>query len=801
MKVECSCGVKYEFEIRPEMRERPVAFVCPACGLDASAFVDGLIRRELGQSVTPSGTPVPALSASPAPTGPGSSPPMDTPPIPSLRLARASNTRGGQATPADSPGATACAKHPGNLASSKCYICSKPICAKCMELFGYVCSPLCKAKAEAQGIHVPVYAGQKARVEARRWRALVYTSSGIAILLVLFFGLWGWYAWFGCQPKSIFSVRFPDPAYSGRSALAGKNRDQLVFLHGAVLARYDLNTGKEIWSRRIVDQSVIDRAVARQIQATQAIINKANNEAWEQVPKMPSADSLARTMEREVTSTLNLLVRGESIWLISPEKVSQYDWQTGNSLHELPVQPGFGEGLARGDELLFVGNESGKPVANHINLVTGATRTEAVSESDAKLLTEQPGKTASSAKTGSSAGGNSVTGRIPTATANSGTAMDPAKVAAQAQRMSLPEKIALPAVLAGNMNQQRALNQLDDPGRAAAATKSSLEPSAGFSLIPDNDGFLEFSVKLLESRITTRSAVKPGSGKSVLEGDVTAGKSMEMSNGLLNEMQRENGGDLVQEDHSRYQVTVRRPGSSAGWSSEVVGPPNLYPLDSVTVATAEKQIIVLDKENKKLWQSGLNYNVVGALASMDQGTAVYGEGPCVERKGTLYVFDQGVLSAFELKTGNARWRLPTVGIAGLFFDDHDMLYVNTTSAAHDSLKYSRQIDLSQKVSSIILKLDSRDGKILWSAESEGLVNYVSGKIILVTQLSIPPEDDGMETGLERQPSTRIRRLNPRNGREVWEYYQDRVPLDIAFGDGTIRLVFKKEVQVLRFPRL
>ena len=667
-----------------------------------------------------------------------------------------------------------------------------------MELFGYVCSPLCKAKAESHGVRVPVYAGQKSRIEARRWRKLVYGSSATGVLLAVFLGVWGWYAWFGCQPKSIFSVRFPDPAYSGRSALAGKHGDQLVFLHGPVLARYDLNSGKEIWSRRIVDQGLIDRAVARQIQATQAIINKANSEAWENVPKMPSADSLARTMERQVTSALNLLVRGESVWLISPEKVSQYDWQTGNSLHELPVQPGFGEALARGDELLFVGNESGKPVANHINLITGASRTEAVSERDAKLLTDQRGRPVNSAKAGGSAGANSGAGGIPGATPNGATPMDPAKVAAQAQHMSLPEKIALPAVLAGNMNQQRALNQLDDPGRAAA-TNQSLEPSAGFSLVPDKDGFLEFSVKLLESRITTRSAVKPGSGKSVLDGDVTAGKSMEMSSSLLNEMQRENGGDLVQEDHSRHQVTVRRPGASSGWSSEAVGSPGLYPLDSVTVLTAEKQIIVLDKENKKLWQSGLNYNVVDGLASTDQATAVYGQGPCVERKGTLYVFDQGVLSAFDLKTGNARWRLPTVGIAGLFLDDHDMIYVNTTSAAHESLKYSRQIDLSQKVSSIILKLDSRDGKILWSAESEGLVNYVSGKIILATQLSIPPETDGMETGLERQPSTRIRRLNPRNGREVWEHYQDRVPLDIAFGDGTIRLIFKKEVQVLRFP--
>src|SRR5581483_1541024 len=138
--------------------------------------------------------------------------------------------------------------------------------------------------------------------------------------------------------------------------------------------------------------------------------------------------------------------------------------------------------------------------------------------------------------------------------------------------------------------------------------------------------------------------------------------------------------------------------------------------------------------------------------------------PCVERKGTLYVFDQGVLSAFDLKSGDARWRLPSVGIAGLFFDDHDMIYVNTTSASHETLKYSRQIDLSQKVSAVILKLDSRDGKILWSTPSRGLINYVSGRFILSAQSTIPDQDDDTESDEQKIPWMRIRRLNPSDGR-------------------------------------
>jgi len=129
------------------------------------------------------------------------------------------------------------------------------------------------------------------------------------------------------------------------------------------------------------------------------------------------------------------------------------------------------------------------------------------------------------------------------------------------------------------------------------------------------------------------------------------------------------------------------------------------------------------------------------------------------------------------------------------------MYVNTTTASHDRLKFSRQIDLSQKVSSVILKIDSHNGKILWSEESKGLVNYVSGKFVLAAQSSIPDTPEDADTGLEKQPWMRIRRINAGNGREVWNYFQERAPLDIAFDQNTIRLVFKKEVQVLRFPSL
>ena len=81
-----------------------------------------------------------------------------------------------------------------------------------MELFGYVCSPLCKAKAEAKKIKVPVYAGQKTVVEAQFWRKTGKISSAIAAVVVALLGFWFWYAWFGSIPHPIFSVRFTSVA-------------------------------------------------------------------------------------------------------------------------------------------------------------------------------------------------------------------------------------------------------------------------------------------------------------------------------------------------------------------------------------------------------------------------------------------------------------------------------------------------------------------------------------------------------------------------------------------------------------
>jgi len=262
----------------------------------------------------------------------------------------------------------------------------------------------------------------------------------------------------------------------------------------------------------------------------------------------------------------------------------------------------------------------------------------------------------------------------------------------------------------------------------------------------------------------------------------------------------------VQEDESRYLATIRRSDIPEVWSGEVIGRPSLHPLTTVNVLTANKTVLVFDKQNRKLWQSTLSHNVSGGYGGQDSERATYGLGPCVESKDTLYVIDQGVLTAFDLATGNARWRLPSIGIMGLFFDDEGMIYLNTTTASPDSLKYSNQIDITRKDSYLVMKLEPKAGKVLWTVDVGGLVSYVSGKFIYCVRSYHADDDEEsgpytMDSIAGRESELVIKRLNPKNGHVMWEHVQKRAPLEVQFDQNTIRLVFKREVQVLRFVAL
>ena len=133
-------------------------------------------------------------------------------------------------------------------------------------------------------------------------------------------------------------------------------------------------------------------------------------------------------------------------------------------------------------------------------------------------------------------------------------------------------------------------------------------------------------------------------------------------------------------------------------------------------------------------------------------------------------------------------------------------FVNGTTAGPESIKYSRQIDLSARTSGVILKIDPRTGKTLWSRETRGVLAYISGKFIFTLESYRPDDDDDdnpyqVQTGMETDPFVRIRRIDASSGSIVWEHVQKRCPLDMHFHENTIQLMFRKEVQHLKFITL
>jgi hypothetical protein len=762
MKIQCSCGAKYDLDVLPEMAAQPVRFVCTACGLDSSEFVNQLIRQELGQTA-----PVAVEEPKPAPQ-----------PEP----VRAS--------------APVCSRHPGQMAEEKCRVCGKPICPRCMELFGYVCSPLCRTQAENRGIRLPAYGRTQLAREAKQWNKVVHIAIVAVVTLVSLLGFWIWYSFVGGRPKPVFSVRFPAPSYSGKSLVAGKDKDQLVFLHGGTLARYNLKTKEMIWSRELIDRKQLEAEAVAAMKAWSEQRDKLfaeNPEAVQAMGRGASMEETIQEMEIARAASLALYLRGDNLWVAQDRKLVRYDWNTGNPGKELAFEPGWGGPVAKGDELVLTDAGSGRPSVTRVNLATGESHTEsiAVPTNSGTVAAVAP------AKTGAKKGGSGLP--VGPAGRDGGKALDPAKAAEQASHLSLPGKIALPAVLAINANQERALTEMQDSsGSPRPATQPVAQPMK--SWVPTPEGVMEFSVRVVESRMEEKSAMKAPSGKSVLDGNLTAGNTLEAANEILNDMQRSRGGDKVLEDNSRYQVTLGLPDGSGQWQGEVVGQPSFFPLQTVNVLTANKRLIVFDKSNKKLWESPLSYNVVDGAYALEPGKSLYGQGPCVERKRTLYVYDEGTLTAFDMASGNVRWRLPSVGTAGLFFDEAGQIYVNTTSAGADRIKYSRQIDVARKVENLVFKIDGATGKVLWKSSLGGMLTYVSGKYLYTCSMFQPPEDEGMSPlgDWGSKPAVRIRRLNPKTGAEIWEHFEQRCPVDAAFDQNTIRLVFKKEVEVLKY---
>ncbi len=464
----------------------------------------------------------------------------------------------------------------------------------------------------------------------------------------------------------------------------------------------------------------------------------------------PPRESSLPNLEEEVRlyPQPRVVATTNDLWILFPGSLVQYDRRSGNRKQQIPLNPPF-FGLAQSDGAISVisAAESGEQTMTRIMLASGAIKTEPIAfASAASPPSNNPAKPLASVPAT-----DTKVSRILAAAKNT-----------LAQRTGLPEQEGL-----------------------------------GDQFVADGANVIQMKVHLIERKTITHQAMKAPKKKAAVDGNLTAGQSLEASEEMINETRREVTGGVEEEDVSRYQVTLRRwpSGSGPDWTGEVVGSPSLFALQTLNVLVARNVIQVFDKTNKKLWAANLTYSVATRYS---EDFATESDPPCVEAGNTLYVFDQGMLTSFAAATGDVHWRLTSVGISKVQLDGKKHLYVTSTAASPDTIQFSQQVDFSAKAGPVILKVDAVTGKVLWRTEGIGNQCFVSGKYVYIAKagenpLITPGEDPVLYFDLYR--------LSPSDGHPMWDYSQARHPVQIEVQGNEILLHFKGELQVLKFLSL
>ncbi|MEP6664807.1 MAG: B-box zinc finger protein, partial [Verrucomicrobiota bacterium] len=143
IKILCSCGTKFSFEVEPVEGRMPVPIVCPQCGANVTDAANE-IAAQTASTVAP-----PEVVASEKPR-------MRLQVVlpPKAQMQDASAAFDATAGPVEM-----CPRHSRQPAIEHCVVCGKPICAECMQAFGFLCSVTCRYRAEQEGISIPTFKG------------------------------------------------------------------------------------------------------------------------------------------------------------------------------------------------------------------------------------------------------------------------------------------------------------------------------------------------------------------------------------------------------------------------------------------------------------------------------------------------------------------------------------------------------------------------------------------------------------------------------------------------------------------
>lgn len=771
VKVQCPCGSKFEFEVEPVRNRMPVQINCPTCNADATALANEVIQRQSEQvapaivppppkpapiRVSSPEAPVPQASIAPAP------PKTAAPGASGLRISHSTQQQhqpAPTAVPAstEAPGVKMCPRHKTEPAVESCVVCGKPLCSQCMEMFGYVCSVYCRQQAEAKRIEIPFYAHQKHLVAAKAGSRMLAMIYGVVLLVAAFFGVWIWYVWFARNPKIVYTLKFPEVDRStgirsnhpGFFHLIGPG--QMLNTSNREITLIDLKTTQNLWSATLPEikspEYESEEAafklprISRRAVKMHGMDNNNDPEGFDMVEEM--------IYNHGDFGVPEIFPTEKDVWVIRPHALDCFDRKTGSAKDPGIKEPIMTISPTDSEILVISGTRDGHRTLNRIALPEGTLLTEEIATAPAPYF--PPKQTP---------GGKS------------------AKNTAMSDKMPVGQLKALAEAAA-----QSGVNGSDEDSGMIGREQSAYV-SAGETVV-------EFKAKMLEHKTISHEAMK-AKGPSVLEsGNVTASQGLDLAQEMMNDSRRAMTGGVDVEDVSRYAVTLHRHFAQGvpEWKGEVTGPPEFYPLKTVDILGAGQSLQAFDKQNKKLWDSKLTF----AVSSHFPEDAA----PCAETRDAIYFADLGMLTRFDTVTGNVRWRYNSVGISSIIADDSGGLYVSTTTAGPESITYSQQIDVRNKIYPVIVKLDAGSGKALWNLRNTGEKMFHSGKFLYTTSLTTAYAALHLEEG----PDTHyyLNLIDPKNGGVIWTFHRgNRYVNKTEVQQKWILLHERDRIEVLKF---
>jgi hypothetical protein len=471
---------------------------------------------------------------------------------------------------------------------------------------------------------------------------------------------------------------------------------------------------------------------------------------WESAFKSDEkVERKARTQLRDEESDLidfwdvNLRARlvGPDLWVIFPRKAVRFEAATGKRKQEVALPEAADE--ATFSEAAFLGiahPAEGRHLLTRVDLSSGQVQNVALTQAVARV---------------------NYPGRVGIPTAGSST-------------FSTPERAS------DSFGSARLLNDRRE-----------------FFL--SGNSVVHVHVKLLEQRFATVQAMREKKGPSIIDsGNARASQGLEAAEEFFNDSRRAETGGVRWEDESRYMVNLRRPiGGGSAWSGEVVGPPAFFPLRNVDLLVAGKSIYAFNKSGQKLWESKITYPVAPRFVE-----GLTDDSPALEHGSKLFFFDQGNLIAFDAKNGQVAWRMQSVGISSVVSDSNGKLYVSTTTAGPDQIKYSEEISITSKIQPSIVKVDAATGAIIWQKDNLAQRAYITGKYLYAIDSRISGIDrfSAMTSGGDDDAPvhSRVYRLDLDNGKDLWEYYRPKPPQTVEPRQNHILLQYADEVRMIKY---